>query len=106
MIHYSIWFTFSEGPSEQGELARVRQFLSGLKQDGRIHDFTLLRNRGSAGKTRLGRLQATIEFVDQAQFDSAFKQVAEAGVHEGQHGLMIRNVDSFVVEEFDVLTEE
>ncbi len=103
MIHYSIWFTFTEGTPVQEELARVRQFLSGLKRDDRIHDFTLLRNRASADKTRLGPLQATIEFVDQVQFDTAFKQVAEAGVHEGRHGLMIRNVGRFVVEEFDVL---
>ncbi len=106
MIHYDIWFTFSEGTSEEVELARVRQFLSGLRQDGRIHDFTLLRNRASAGKSRLGPLQAAIEFVDQAQFDAAFKQVAEAGVHDGEHGFMIRNVSAFIVEEFDVLTEE
>jgi hypothetical protein len=101
MIHYNVWFSFKEGAAELDGLARVRQFLLELKQRDQIHDFKLLRNRASGGKTRLARFHALISFADQNQFGPPFQEVGSIGVHAGRHGFMIENVDTFIVETFE-----
>ncbi len=100
MIHYNVWFPFKEGTAEMDGLARVRQFLLDLKARDQIHDFKLLRNRAEA-KTRLARFHALISFADQNQFGAPFQEVATIGVHAGSHGVMIENVDAFIVETFE-----
>lgn len=101
MIHYNVWFSFKEGTPEADGLVRVTRFLDDLKQRGLIYDFTLLRNRATADKTRLDRFQALISFTDQEQFGAPFREVAATGIHAGGHGFMIENVGNFVVEVFD-----
>lgn len=103
MIHYNVWFSFKKGTAEPVALKRVAAFLDEQKQSGRIHDFMLLRNQAEAAKTKLARFHALISFVDQEQFVLPFKQVEAIGVHSGPHGLMIENVDTFIVEVFEEL---
>ena len=38
-----------------------------------------------------------------AQLSRPFKEVSATGVHAGRHGLMIQNVDIFIVEIFEEL---
>lgn len=103
MIHYNVWFSFKPGTVEMEGLARVRDFLSDLRERGRIDTFTLLRSRAKPGQTRLAPLHAVIVFADQDQFTAAFVDVEASGVHVGRHGSMIENVDTFIVEIFDEL---
>lgn len=105
MIHYNVWFSFKDGTSESDGLTRVRAFLDDLRQRGRVDDFKLLRSRARPDQTRLARFHAVIVFVDQDQFDAAFRDVETTGAHAGSHGLMIENVDTFIVETFEELTE-
>jgi hypothetical protein len=103
VIHYNVWFSFKEGSAEQESLSRVRQFLLDLKERGQVFDFTLLRHRADSGKTRLAPFHAQIVFADQDQFGRPFQEVAAAGMRTGAHGLMIENVDTFIVEIFEEL---
>ena len=103
MIHYNVWFAFRDGASEADGVARVRDFLDDLRQRRRVDDFKLLRSRAPSGQTRLARFHAVIMFTDQVQFDAAFRDVESTGVRAGRHGLMIADVDTFIVEIFDEL---
>jgi hypothetical protein len=47
MIHYNVWFSFKDGAAEADQLLRVRSFLDDLKSRDQIHDFHLLKNRGT-----------------------------------------------------------
>jgi hypothetical protein len=103
VIHYNVWFSFKAGAAEQEGLERVRRFLVDLEERGQICDFTLLRHRADTGKTRLAPFHAQIVFSDQEQFGVPFREVAAAGMRTGKHGLMIENVDTFIVEIFEEL---
>ena len=53
MIRYNVWFSFKPGTDAPAGLGRVRDFLTDLKDRGRIHEFKVLRNRGgSRGSNR------------------------------------------------------
>jgi hypothetical protein len=105
VIHYNVWFAFKDGASEVDGVAGVRTFLNDLQQRRRIADFKLLRGRTGSGQTRLARFHAVIMFADQDQFDGAFRDVEATGPHAGLHGLMIADIDTFIVETFDELPE-
>jgi hypothetical protein len=105
MIHYNVWFSFRDGTSESDGLTRVRAFLDDLRQRSQVDGFRLLRSRAKPGQTRLAPFHAVIEFVDQEQFDAAFRDVETTGAHAGRHGLMIENVDIFIVETFEELAQ-
>lgn len=105
MIHYNVWFSFKSGVPQEEGLARVRTFLSDLKRRELIRDFALLRNRVEGSRTKMPPFQAAIAFSDQDQFTRRFAEVAASGVHEGQHGAMIENVDAMVVEIFEEITD-
>ena len=102
MIHYNVWFSFKDGTDESVELAKVNGFLGDLKARHLLHDYTLLRHRAGAGTTRLARFQASIRLADD-QFQSPFQHVVTTGVHSGAHGIMIENIDTFIVEIFEEL---
>jgi hypothetical protein len=51
----------------------------------------------------LAPFHAQIVFADQDQFGRPFQEVAAAGMRTGAHGLMIENVDTFIVEIFEEL---
>lgn len=100
MIHYNVWFSFKDTVADpDAELRKMRDFLGDLKARAQIHDYTLLRNRSAA--TKLATYHAIIAFKDETQFVRPFEDVAKAGIHTGLHGLMIENVDTFIVEIFD-----
>jgi len=105
MIHYNVWFSFKDAANELDELAKVNQFLGDLKARCLIRDYTLLKNRAEPDQTKLARFHAAI-VIDAADFHAPFEHVAQAGVHAGKHGLMIENVDTFIVEVFDELTTQ
>lgn len=100
MIIYNIWFSFTPNADETAELDKVRTFLDALKASSKIHGYRLLRNNGKEPKSRLPPYQASIEFLDNAQFGLPFKEVTQIGIHAGVHGTMIENVEAFVVEVF------
>lgn len=100
MIHYNVWFSFKNTVGdEEGELGKLRNFLGDLKSRALIRDYTLLRNRSD--DTKLAKYHAIISFEDDSQFARPFQEVAAAGIHTGLHGLMIANVDTFIVEIFE-----
>ncbi len=101
MIHYNVYFTFKAGCDDATELPKVRAFLDLLKSLGKLHDYRLLKNRGTRPKSRLSSYQAIAQFKDGEQFGLPFAFVAETGVHSGKHGAMIENVDEFIVEVFE-----
>ncbi len=102
-IHYNVWFSFKPGSDEREALDRVFEFLDELQQQQRIHNFTLLRNRAASADSRLARFHALITFVDDEQFSSPFQEIAARGVHAGKHGVMIEQIDNFIVETFEVI---
>lgn len=105
MIHYNVWFSFRQGTSELDQMQRVRSFLGDLRSRGQIHDFQLLKNRATAGKSRLARFHALIMFRDDVQFGEPFTEVAAIGFQTGKHGFMIENVTDFIVEIFEELPD-
>jgi hypothetical protein len=102
MIHYNVWFSFKAGAAEEDELRKMTHFLGDLKSRTLIHDYKLLRNRSV--ETKLAPFHAMISFLDDDQFGRPFNEVSNTGVHSGPHGLMIENVDIFIVEIFEELT--
>lgn len=100
MIHYNVWFSFQPAVEEAAQLQRVRSLLEDFKSRQMIFGFTLLENRGVAGKSRMPKFQAIIEFVNDEQFALPFDEVRQLGIHQGSHGVMIEHVDEFVVEVF------
>ena len=100
MIFYNVWFSFRSHADEPVELDKVKAFLESLKASSKIHGYRLLRNSGNPLKSRLPPYQVIVEFTDDAQFGLPFAQVSQAGIRSGLHGVMIENVEAFVVEVF------
>ena len=99
MIHYNVWFTFKGATDEEVELRKIAGFLDGLKSRSLVHDFKLL--KGSAPGNTLPRYQAIIMFVDATQLGRPFGAVRALGVHTGEHGAVIANVESIMAETFE-----
>lgn len=100
MIHYNVWFQFRNNVQEPEGLAIVQEFLSELHLAGDVSGYQLLRNSGSAAKTRMLPFQALIEFQDDAQFAAAFSDQAHRGIHTGLHGQVLSLVSDFQIEVF------
>ena len=103
MIQYNVWFSLKKGLDETIELTKIKSFFEDLKNRNLISGYRLLRNRGTAGRTRLPPYQVIAEFSDNHQFGEPFAEVERIGIHAGRHGAMIENVDEFVVEVFEQL---
>ena len=100
MIHYNVWFRFRDNIEESEGLAVIRAFLDELHLANDIATFQLLRNSGSAAKTRMLPFQALIAFHDDAQFATAFSAQAARGIHTGLHGRVMSMVSDFQIEVF------
>ena len=103
MIFYNVWFSFKSGSDENVEMVKMRAFLDDLKTRGKLHGYRLMKNRNPENKRKLPPYQFIAEFVDDAQFGLPFAEVGKIGVHAGEHGAMIENVDQFMVEVFEDL---
>lgn len=103
MIHYYVWFSFQSGATESENLGRVRTLLGDLVARGLVKEFTLLRNKATGAATRLLEFHAAIVFADGELFARSFRDVADAGIRSGSHGLMIANVKDFIAEVFEEL---
>jgi len=101
MIHYNVWFNLRDGVPETEGLDVVRSFLGELCDTGSIAGFRLLRNAGAVAKTKMPKYQALIEFRDDSQFQTAFRDQAARGIHAGMHGRMISVVSDFRAELFE-----
>jgi len=100
MIHYNVWFRFRENIEETESLDVVHAFLGELHRAKHITAFQLLKNSGSAAKTRMLPYQALIAFHDDAQFAAAFSAQAARGIHTGLHGRVLTMVSDFQIEVF------
>jgi len=67
--------------------------------------FRLLRNKGSAPRSKLARYHALVQFADAEQLATAMKNQADRGIHAGGHGAVIDVVSDFHVEVFEEMTE-
>ena len=103
MLHYNVWFSYKANIDEQNELNKVRTFLDDLKNQGTVENYRLLKTRAKDEKGRLSKYHAPIEFVDNDQFNRAISGVSKIGIHSGLHGIMIGQVQDFIVEVFDVI---
>ena len=104
MILYSIWFDLQNDSDHTEDLSAVREFLSGLYAAGSIADFHILKNSGTAAKTKMLQYQALIEFCDDAQFSAAFSAQAASGIHNGLHGRVMSLVSDFRIAVFKQIT--
>jgi hypothetical protein len=100
MIHYSIWFDLRSDSDHTEDLSAVREFLSGLYAAGSIAGFHILKNSGTAAKTKMLQYQALIVFCDDAQFSAAFSAQAASGIHNGLHGRVMALVSDFRIAVF------
>jgi hypothetical protein len=100
MVHYNIWFDLRDGADEADGLGIIETFLSELHDAGAIAGFQILKNSADAGKTKMLRYQALIEFRDDAQFSAAFSAQAARGIHTGLHGRVMALVSDFRIEVF------
>jgi len=103
MILYNVWFSFKSGSDEDAELSKARTFLDDLKNRAKLHNYRLMKNRAPKEKSRLSTYQLMAEFADGMQFGLPFSEVSQIGIHSGNHGAMIENVDDFMVEIFEDL---
>lgn len=101
MILYNVWFSFKPGSNDAVELAKTRSFLDDLKGRSKMHGFRLMKNRAPKEKSKLPSYQLMAEFIDHEQFTLPFAEVNLIGIHSGNHGAMIENVDDFIVEIFE-----
>ena len=101
MILYNVWFSFKAGSNESAELDKARTFLDDLKNRAMLHAYRLMKNRAPREKSRLASYQLMAEFADDRQFGLPFAEVGRIGIHSGSHGMMIQNVDEFMVEVFE-----
>jgi hypothetical protein len=100
MIHYHIWFRLRSDVQEAEALSVIHTFLSELSAAGSVAGFQLLRNSGSASKTKMLPLHALIEFASDTQFAAAFSTQVAQGIHTGLHGRVMALVSEFQVEVF------
>jgi hypothetical protein len=100
MIHYSIWFDLRNDSDHAKDLSVVREFLGGLHAAGSIAGFHILKNSGTAAKTKMLQYQALIEFCDDAQFSVAFSAQSASGIHNGLHGRVMALVSDFRIAVF------
>lgn len=100
MIFYNVWFSFKPNTDETAELDKVKTFLESLRESSKIHSYRLLKNYDKQSKSRLPRYQVIAEFLDENQFSLPFEEVTQIGIRSGLHGIMIENVEAFVVEVF------
>lgn len=108
MVHYHVWFNLRSGVEESEGLRVVSLYLADLQARSEAVSFHLLRNRGSAPRSKLPRYHALVEFSDMAQLGLAMKHQSAAGVHHGNHGQMVDVVCDFhveIFEQFEVLGE-
>jgi hypothetical protein len=98
MIHYNVWFNLRNDSKEGLDI--IRAFLIELCEAGDIAGFQLLENGGAAGKTRMLRFQALIEFDTDVQLAAAFSAQAARGIHAGLHGRVMALVSEFQIEVF------
>jgi hypothetical protein len=82
-------------------LAKTRSFLDDLKTRSKLHDYRLMKNRAPRDKSKLSTYQLMAEFLDETQFKLPFTEIAQIGIHSGNHGSMIENVKDFMVEVFE-----
>jgi hypothetical protein len=101
VILYNVWFSFKPGANDAVELAKTRSFFDDLKNRSRLHSYRLMKNRASKEKSRLSSYQLMAEFTDTEQFKLSIAEVNQIGIHVGNHGAMIENVDDFIVEIFE-----
>lgn len=100
MLHYHVWFNLKSGVPEDTGLAAVSDYLSTLTGAGEAQDFQLLRNRGSAPRSKLPAYHALVMFADSEALDAAMKLQAQRGIHHGAHGRVVDVVCDFHVEIF------
>ena len=105
MIHYHVWFNLKPEVLEADGLAVVARFLKKLCAVDEAATFQLLRNRGSAPRSKLPRYHALIQFLDDVQLGDAMKKQAARGIHSGAHGEVIDVVIDFHVEIFTLIEE-
>ena len=103
MLHYHVWFNLKVGVAEDAGLDIVRDYLTDLSVSGECHGFQLLRNLGTAPRSKLPAFHALVEFADKAALDAAMKHQAQRGIHQGGHGRIVDVVCDFHVEIFDRL---
>jgi hypothetical protein len=103
MIEYSVWFSFVPAADVAIELAKVRDYLERLTAQGACESYRLLRKRPGLSNNLLPPYQAIIRFSSEEQFQQPFSDVRSTGIHAGQHGLMIENVQEMVVETFEAI---
>jgi hypothetical protein len=104
MIHYNVWFNLRNDSGEGLDI--IRAFLIELCEAGAIAGFQLLKNSGAAGKTRMLRFQALIEFDTEVQFTAAFSTQAARGIHAGFHGRVMALVSEFQIEVFKQIASQ
>lgn len=101
MLHYHVWFNLKSGVVEDVGLQVVRDYLAELSTAEECRGFQLLRNLGTAPRSKLPAYHALVEFADKAALDAAMKHQAQRGIHQGGHGRIVDVVCDFHVEIFD-----
>lgn len=105
MLHYHVWFNLKDGVEEEAALGWVRDYLNELAGFGESSRYRLLRNFGSASRSKLPAFHALVEFADAAALDAAMKNQARRGIHAGGHGKVVEAVCDFHVEIFTTIDE-
>jgi hypothetical protein len=103
MVHYNVWFALKEGVDERAGLETFERFLGGLRGQGEVSGYRLLKNTSEGARTKLPRYQAIIEFADDAALALAMRNQAARGIHNGAHGEIVGIVSDFRVEIFRVV---
>ena len=100
MLHYHVWFNLKPGIGEDRGLQIVAGYLSQLSAAAESAGFRLLKNAGSAPKSKLPKYHALVEFTGFDQLGAAMKKQTERGIHGGRHGEIVEVVCDFHVEIF------
>jgi hypothetical protein len=90
---YSIWVDLKPGVRDHEFVAALDGYLGGLKSNGKIESWRLMRRKLGLGPASLGEFQVQIETRDLAQLDEAFRVVSTRaepieGAHHGVNSLV------------------
>ena len=83
---YHVFFDLKPGASDIAFADNLAVFLNGIKDEGKISGWRLMRRKLGLSSADLGEFHAMIEVENLAQLDEAFGQVARRdGTVEGRH---------------------
>ncbi len=98
MVSYNVFFSPRPGVEDATVVAAVRRLLDGLRAEGQLRGYRILRVTDRASFTGLPRFQVIVDYATPAEQEASLAFMRQPGrVREGAHGDLLGLVTDFRV---------